>query len=78
MDNETKDSYIDNICIEANSDVPLLNLNASKKQLTELVTECPKIIFRYSDKHCWSCVERVLNACSNYKNNPVASPLFTC
>lgn len=43
------------------------NLNEERILLKDLVKNKPKILFRYSNRNCWSCVEKLLKRINSYK-----------
>jgi len=49
----------------------LINLNRDTIKLKDMLIDQPKLVFRYSNRHCWSCVEDLLKKLSSSKTDSI-------
>jgi hypothetical protein len=50
-----------------NPGVEFVTLNSDSVKINRIITDIPKIVFRYSELNCWSCIERILVQCERYE-----------
>jgi len=50
-----------------NPEVEFVKLNSDSIKINRIITDIPKIVFRYSELNCWSCIERILVQCERYE-----------